>query len=84
METVYTREDLLAALTEYHEVDPDHFVTLPKQVLDSSQTRMALADLRNQGIVEEQVRGVVRLTRLGYALCQRDVSQDKHKIRLAV
>jgi hypothetical protein len=84
METAYTREDLLAALTECHEADPSHFVTLPKQVLDSSQARMALADLRNQGMVEEQIRGVVRLTRLGYALCQRDVRHGRHKVRLAV
>ena len=84
METAYTREDLLAALTECHEADPSHFMTLPKQVLDSAEARMELADLRNQGIVEEQVRGVVRLTRLGYALRQRDFSLDKHKARIAV
>jgi len=84
METGYSREDLLAALTECHESDPYHFLTLPKQVLDSAETRMALADLRNEGMVEEQVRGVVRLTRMGYAIRQRDMRLYRHKVRLAV
>jgi hypothetical protein len=84
MDAAYTREELLETLTECHEADPGHFVTLPKQILDSSQTRMALADLRNEGYVEEQVRGVVRLTRLGYALRQRNLSLQKNAIPVAV
>ena len=62
------REELLAALTRCHEADPNHFITFPKEFLDSAPTRMALADLRNEGYVEEQRRGVVRMTRLGYKL----------------
>lgn len=36
--------------------------------MDSSLARGAVAELRNEGIVEEQVRGVVRLTARGYCI----------------
>jgi hypothetical protein len=58
--------NLLVSLAHSYEEDPRQFVTLPKPVLDSSFTRMAVAELRNQGYVEEQMRGVVRLTMSGY------------------
>jgi len=58
--------DLLVRLAHSYEEDPGRFVSLPKPVLDSSDTRMAVAELRNEGYLEEQVRGVVRLTPLGY------------------
>jgi len=62
-----TVEDgVLAALAHSYEDDPDRFVSLPKPMIDSSMARMALAELRNCGYVEEQVRGVVRLTPRGY------------------
>lgn len=60
------QNDLLVSLVHTYEEDPSRFVTLPKPVLDSSWMRQAVADLRNEGYVEEQVRGVVRLTPLGY------------------
>jgi Mn-dependent DtxR family transcriptional regulator len=41
-------------------------VRLPQQTVDSSFARVAVAELRNEGYVEEQVRGVVRLTPRGY------------------
>ena len=34
--------------------------------IDCSAARLALAELRNEGLVEEQVRGVIRLTSFGY------------------
>jgi Mn-dependent DtxR family transcriptional regulator len=34
--------------------------------MDSSSARLAIAELRNEGLVEEKVRGVIRLTALGY------------------
>jgi hypothetical protein len=57
---------LLVSLAHSYEEDPRQFVRLPKPVVDSSLTRMAVAELRNQGYVEEQMRGVVRLTFRGY------------------
>ena len=56
------QSEILVTLVEYYEIDPASFVTLPKQTMDSSVARGAVAELRNEGIVEEQVRGVVRLT----------------------
>lgn len=58
--------DFLGTLAHSYEEDPRQFVSLPKLVLDSSTARMAVAELRNEGYVEEQVRGVVRLTARGY------------------
>jgi hypothetical protein len=58
--------DLLVTLAHRYEEDPCQFVSLPKLILDSSSARMAVAELRNEGYVEEQVRGVVRLTARGY------------------
>jgi|KBSMisStaDraftv2_1062788.scaffolds.fasta_scaffold250340_2 hypothetical protein len=64
------RYGLLAALILRYEQDRHQFVILPKQTVDSSSARFAIAELRNQGLVEEQVRGVIRLTALGYKKCR--------------
>jgi len=61
------QNDLLNTLAGCYEQDPSKFVTLPKQTMDSSWARVAVAELRNEGFVEEQVRGVIRLTALGYS-----------------
>jgi uncharacterized membrane protein YebE (DUF533 family) len=68
MDTASTRDGLLAALTERYEADPAHFVSLPKQIVDSSSARAVIAELRNDGYVEEKERGVIRLTIRGYKL----------------
>ncbi|HYA23638.1 MAG TPA: hypothetical protein VEF05_05730 [Terriglobales bacterium] len=60
------QNELLVTLTHSYEEDPDQFVTVPKPVLDSSMARLAMAELRNDGYLEEQIRGVVRLTASGY------------------
>ena len=60
------RDGILVALVLRYEKDRGHFVTLSKQTVDSSYARLAIAELRNEGLVEEQVRGVIRLTALGY------------------
>ena len=60
------QDDLLVTLVLGYEEDPHQFVTLSRQTLDSSATRGAVAELRNEGFVEEQVRGVIRLTARGY------------------
>jgi hypothetical protein len=62
------REGLLFTLAAAYEEDPYRFVTLSKQTVDSSLAREVVAELRNEGYVEEQVRGVIRLTARGYAL----------------
>jgi Mn-dependent DtxR family transcriptional regulator len=59
-------DGLLVTLALRYEQNRDQFVTLSKQTVDSSSVRLAIAELRNQGLVEEQVRGVIRLTALGY------------------
>ena len=63
--------ELVAMLAASHEHDPGQFLTLPKQTVDSSSARVALAELRNEGYVEERERGTVRLTRRGYRAFQR-------------
>jgi len=66
------QNDLLVTLAHSYEQDPDRFVTVPKPVLDSSLARLAMAELRNNGYLEEQMRGVVRLTALGYQRLRRN------------
>ena len=60
------QDGLLASLILCYEGDPHQYVILPRQTLDSSAARVAVAELRNEGLVEEQVRGVIRLTSRGY------------------
>ena len=60
------RDGFLVTLVLRYEQDRDQFVILSKQTVDSSYARLAIAGLRNEGLVEEQVRGVIRLTALGY------------------
>jgi len=57
---------LLGTLVLRYEQDCAQFLVLPKETLDSSFARLAIAELRNLGLIEEQVRGVIRLTALGY------------------
>ncbi len=60
------RDGLLVTLVLRYEEDPHQFVTLSRQTLDSASARVAVAELRNEGFVEEQLRGVIRLTARGY------------------
>jgi Mn-dependent DtxR family transcriptional regulator len=60
------QDGLLVTLVLRYEEDPRQFVTLSRQTLDSSSARVAVAELRNEGFVEEQLRGVIRLTARGY------------------
>jgi hypothetical protein len=62
------QNDLLVTLLGCYEENPEQFLTLPKQTVDSSSARVMVAELRNEGIVEEQVRGVIRLTPRGYSV----------------
>ncbi len=60
------REGLLVSLAASYEQDPNRYVQLSRQTLDSALAREVVAELRNEGSVEEQVRGVIRLTTRGY------------------
>lgn len=62
------QRDLLVTLAHHYERNPAQFVTLPQQTVDCSDARVAVAELRNEGYVEEQIRGVVRLTARGYKI----------------
>ena len=62
------RDGLLVTLALRYEEDPNEFVILSKPTLDSSSARVAVAELRNDGFVEEKVRGVIRLTARGYKM----------------
>jgi hypothetical protein len=60
------RNELLRLLVSRYEQQCDRYLTLSKPTIDCSSARLAVAELRNEGLVEEQVRGVIRLTALGY------------------
>jgi hypothetical protein len=60
------RDGLLLSLAERYESDRSQFVTLPRQTIDSSLAREVVAELRNEGHVQEEMRGVIRLTPRGY------------------
>jgi Mn-dependent DtxR family transcriptional regulator len=60
-------EELLEALAECYEHDPSQFVALTRQNVDSCFVREIVAELRNEGYVDENMRGVIRLTARGYS-----------------
>jgi Mn-dependent DtxR family transcriptional regulator len=47
-------------------------VSLSKEAVDSSLAREIVAELRNEGHIEEAVRGTIRLTPRGYMAFQND------------
>jgi hypothetical protein len=59
------RMRLVVALLEHSKREPNEFIELRKHAVDSSLVRQIIADLRIEGHVEEQMRGVIRLTPLG-------------------
>jgi hypothetical protein len=62
----FIRDGLLVALAARYTEDPHQFLTVSRQTLDSAVAREVIAQLRNEGYVEEQVRGVIRFTPRGY------------------
>ena len=66
-------DDLIVDLAERYEENPGQFVQLPQPTIDSAAARQMVAELRNEGYVEEEVRGVVRLTPRGYQLYKKKV-----------
>jgi len=79
--TEISREELLLTLAEGYEYDPGQFVTLSKQTVDSCFAREIVAELRNEGYIEEQVRGVIRLTPRGYSSYKRQHRQPAYECR---
>jgi hypothetical protein len=67
-------DDIIVDLAERYEENPGQFVQLPQPTIDSAAARQMVAELRNEGYVEEEVRGVIRLTPRGYQLYKKKVS----------
>ena len=65
MENAFS-EELIHRLAERYEEDPTEYTQLPQPTVASSLARQAVSELRNEGLVEEEVRGVIRLTPRGY------------------
>jgi hypothetical protein len=66
MQSKPIENELLTTLVGFYEQNPEQFFTLSKQTVDSAAARIMVSDLRNEGLVEEQIRGVIRLTPRGY------------------
>ena len=64
-------DGLILDLAERYEENPGQFVHLPQPTIDSAVARQMVDELRNEGYVEEEVRGVVRLTPRGYQLFKK-------------
>jgi hypothetical protein len=60
------RDGLLLTLAEHYENNPREFCRIPRNDLASALFREAVAGLRNEGYVEEEIRGVIRFTERGY------------------
>ena len=60
------RDSLLSTLARYYETHPNQFWQAPYHDLANAAVREMMAELRNEGYAEEEVRGVIRFTRRGY------------------
>ncbi|MGC2196273.1 MAG: hypothetical protein WA628_16500 [Terriglobales bacterium] len=67
-------DDLIHRLAERYEEDPSEFVHLPQPTVASATARQTVSELRNEGYVEEEIRGVIRLTPRGYKEYKRKAS----------
>ena len=70
--------ELLMLLTEHYEEDYRRFVVLPPPLMETYRVRAAVAELRNEHYLEEQIRGVVRLSPRGYLMCQKELLGFDH------
>ena len=75
------RDGLRFKLAQQYRKDPTHFLNLSKQSVDSAQAREIVAELRNEGHVEEEVRGTIRLTPRGYRAFQNDPPPYSYRSR---
>jgi len=60
------RDELLTVLARHYERDLMAFVALPPLFMDSALAREVVAQLRNEGYIEEKMRGTIRLTARGH------------------
>jgi hypothetical protein len=65
--------DLLCELAQLYERDAEQFLCVPQQQMVSAFVREGIAELRNAGYLEEELRGVVRLTARGYKMLKREL-----------
>jgi hypothetical protein len=72
MQRDLVRDGLLFTLAQRYRENPTHFLSLSKQAVDSASAREIVAELRNEGHIEEDVRGTIRLTPRGYRAFQND------------
>lgn len=61
------------------EKNPTGFLSLSKEAIDSVLGREMVAELRNEGHVEEEMRGTIRLTPRGYRSFQNDPSPYSYR-----
>jgi hypothetical protein len=59
-------------LAQKYRENPTRFLSLSREIIDSSSSREIVAELRNEGHVEEDVRGTIRFTARGYRAFQND------------
>jgi hypothetical protein len=72
MQRDLVRDGLRFKLAERYRENPAGFLSLSKEAIDSPLGREIVAELRNAGHVEEEVRGTIRLTPRGYRAIQND------------
>ena len=72
MQRDLVRDGLRFTLAQRYRENPSHFLSLSKQAVDSPLAREIIAELRNEGHAEEDVRGTIRLTPRGYRAFQND------------
>jgi hypothetical protein len=70
MQRHLVRDGLRFKLAQRYQENPRHFLSLSKQAVDSALAREIVAELRNEGHVEEEVRGTIRLIPRGYRAFQ--------------
>ncbi len=69
--------DLIRELVRLYQHDPAQFFYVPAQVMASAAMRESIAELRNNGYIEEELRGIIRLTTRGYRTFQRELAVKK-------
>jgi hypothetical protein len=79
MERDLVRDGLRFKLAEQYRECPTRFLSLSKEAIDSALGREIVAELRNEGHIEEEVRGKVRLTPRGYRAFQSDPSPYSYR-----
>jgi len=69
--------DLLLELAHLYDRNPAQFFYIPAERMTSAVLREGLAELRNSGYLEEEMRGVVRFTTRGYKAFQQEQAPKK-------